>query len=115
MSTLTLRLLIAVGFLCSACGSTPTAPTVTGFTLIGIPVGNNVQVEARAQLSDGTTKNVSVNGATWSSSNTNVATVSAIGLVTPGASTGDVEIRATYNGMSATLRLIVEAGKVRLP
>ena len=114
MSTTALRLLVVFGLLCSGCGSNPTAPTPTGLTLIGVQSGNNVQAVATAQHSDSTTKNVSV-GANWTSSNTQLATVSISGLVTPGSGSGDVEIRATYEGLSATLRLIVEPGRVRLP
>jgi hypothetical protein len=115
MSTTLMRLLLVAGLLCCGCDDSPTAPTTTSLTLIGVQNGNNVQADATAHLSDGTTQNVSVRGATWTSSDTQRATVSATGLVTPGPNTGDVDIRATYQGFSATLRLVVEPGRVRLP
>jgi Big-like domain-containing protein len=114
MSTALIRLLLVAGLLCCGCNS-PTAPTTTGLTVNGAPNGNNVQAVATAQMSDGSTQNVSVGGATWSSSDTQRATVSATGFVTPGPNTGDVDIRATYQGFSATLRLVVEPGRVRKP
>jgi len=119
MSTTLMRLTLVAGLLlCSGCDDdSPTAPSpsATSLTLIGSQNGNNVQAVATARLSDGTMPNVSVRGATWTSSDTQRATISATGLVSPGPNTGEVDISATYQGLSATLRLIVEPGRVRLP
>lgn len=115
MSTALMRLFLVAGLLCCGCTDSPTAPTTTSLTLMGAPLGNNFQAVATAQMSDGSTQNVSASGATWSSSDTQRATVSATGLVTPGPNTGDVDIRATYQGFSATLRLVVEPGRVHRP
>jgi hypothetical protein len=115
MSTILLRLIVVAGLLCYGCKDSPTAPSTTSLSLVGAPSGNNIQAVATAHMSDGTTQNVSVGGAAWASSDTQRATVSATGLVAPGPNTGDVDIRATYQGFSATLHLIVEPGRVRLP
>ena len=115
MSTTLLRLILAAGLLCCGCDDSPTAPTPTSLTVVGVQAGNNVQAVATAQMSDGTTQNVSVGPNTWTSSDTQRATVSSTGLVTPGPNTGEVDIRATHQGLTATLRLIVEPGRVRLP
>ncbi len=89
-------------------GSTPAAPappptpTVTSVQVTGLPssllMGETAQVTARASLSDGSTT-VVTSQATWRSENTDVATVSAGGLVTA-VRAGTTEIRATYQAAS---------------
>jgi uncharacterized protein YjdB len=70
-----------------------------------IAVGETVQFTATVTYPDGTDVDVTVE-ATWDSSDTSVATISA-GLVT-GVDTGTTEITATYDGaMSAPYTLIV--------
>jgi hypothetical protein len=111
----------------SACGSnntpaptTPTpqptpTPTVTSLTVTGTgcsngicpgQVGNNLQLTATAHLSNNTAQDVT-SQATWSTTNSTVATVSSGGLVTfRGA--GDADIIAVYQGKldGQTMRLI---------
>jgi hypothetical protein len=114
-----LKRLIPVAVLVSliACGSggttaptTPTppppaAPTVTTVTVSGSgctsgncsgQVGGTLQLTATAQLSDGSTQNVTAQ-AQWSSTNSNIASVSTSGLVSfRGA--GAADITAVYQG-----------------
>jgi hypothetical protein len=63
-------------------------------------VGTNQQFTATGTYSDGSTKNIT-NQATWTSSNTSVATVSATGLVTP-LTTGSTTITATLGGITGS-------------
>ena len=81
---------IGAALVIAACGSdgvTPTAPTpktasVTSVAVTGsaLAVGATVQFIATATLSDGSTQNVTT-GATWASSNPNVASVTSAGVV----------------------------------
>jgi Bacterial Ig-like domain (group 2)/Carboxypeptidase regulatory-like domain len=111
---------LAGGWLSEACGgsspsatapspvvSTPSTPTVVSVTVSGtVPLpGATSQFSAAATLSDGTTQSVT-NAATWSSSNNNVARVSASGAVT-GVAAGDADITATYQTISGKARVTV--------
>jgi len=86
------------------------APTVTSVSVTGLAgplnMGQTVQLTAAALLSGGTTEDCSAM-ATWQSQNTNVATVSSVGLVTA-VSVGQSEIRATCRGVtgSATVSVV---------
>lgn len=62
-----------------------------------------------AQLNDGSTQDVT-RTATWASSNTGVLTVSS-GLVSV-LSDGEADVRATYQGMTASARLKVTTPKL---
>ena len=98
-------------------GATPTTPTpppvatptVTGVSVSGAaPItGLTSQMTATASLSNGTTQSVT-NLATWQSSNPNVATVSAGGLVS-GRAPGAVDVTATYQNVNGIARLNVSA------
>lgn len=98
--------------LCGACGETqsPTAPsppptaTVSAVTVGGASAGALFQLTAMAQLSDGTSKDVTTLAA-WSSSDAQIATVTG-GLVTV-VGGGEVEVRATYQDASGVIRLLV--------
>jgi hypothetical protein len=92
---------LAAGMTLSACGTSPTsATTVSSVTVSGgIPgVGASSQFSAVATLPSGATQDVTTS-ATWTTSNTGVATVSTTGLVI-GVSAGAVVISATYSGVS---------------
>ena len=89
-------------------GATAPSPIATSLSLASAPqVSQIVQVTATASFSDGTTKDVT-SAAAWSSSDTAIATVSSSGLVTA-LGGGDVDITATYEGVSATIRLTLTA------
>jgi hypothetical protein len=63
--------------------------------------GNTVQLTATATFSDNSQQDVT-NAATWQSSNTSIATVSATGLVTANNSTtGVANITATFQGRTS--------------
>ncbi len=72
-----------------------------------IPVGSQGRFTATATYTDNSTSNVS-NQATWSSSDTAVATVNASGLVSAVAS-GSTTITATFGGVSGTTSVTVTA------
>lgn len=95
--------LVTFGFLTTACGSSSTAPSaVNTVTVTGAApaVGATAQYSAVANLSDGSTENVTTS-ATWTSSNPDIATVSATGLVTAVAQ-GNVSISATFDSVTGT-------------
>ena len=95
--------LVASGFLTTACGSSSTAPsTVNTVTVTGAApaVGATAQYAAVANLSNGTTENVTTT-ATWTSSNPDIATVSATGVVTAIAE-GTVSISATFDSVTGS-------------
>lgn len=93
----------------SATSTAPTAPTptVAAVSIAGAPAAAAAafQLSANARLSDGSTQDVT-RSATWASSNAGIATVTASGLVTP-VSTGDVNISATYQGMSGMAHVTI--------
>jgi hypothetical protein len=109
--------LLTVGLLAAArCGSsgggstTPTPPTATivsvTVTGAGSPTaGDTVQLTATANFSDGTAQVVTAQ-ATWDSSNTSIATVSASGLATFVAQ-GAVDLRATYKSVAGSAHVTV--------
>jgi hypothetical protein len=86
----------------SACGGNgaPTAPTASSLTVTGtVPdVGRTSQLTARIASSNGTSQDVTTQ-ATWSSSNTAVATVTTGGLLKV-LQLGAAEITATYQNRS---------------
>lgn len=95
--------LVAFGFLTTACGSSSTAPSaVNTVTVTGAApaVGATAQYSAVANLSNGSTENVTTS-ATWTSSNPDLATVSSTGLVTAVAA-GNVSISATFDSVTGT-------------
>ena len=102
----------AIFLLSTSCGgdSSPTAPsdsasaTVTSVTVMLVAVGNDYQATAIAGLSDGTPVDVTTT-ATWSTSDSAVATVNATGYVTSVAD-GTVNVIATYQGVTGQAALV---------
>jgi hypothetical protein len=68
-------------------------------------VGGTQQLTATATYSDGTTANISAS-ASWTSSNANIATVNASGMVSA-ATTGSVTITASNSGQSGSATVAV--------
>lgn len=104
-----------VAALSIACdGSSPTAPSPPSATLQqlrvenpeSLQVGRTVQMRALGEYSDNSTRDLT-SQVTWSSSNTDVATVTPDGRVT-GNVAGAVTIRATYQGIEGILRAVVQ-------
>jgi Big-like domain-containing protein len=94
--------------------TTPVAPVVPVVTSVGvsvspvvqtIPPGQTAQLIATARYSDGSTKDVT-SQATWTSSQGNVATVSA-GAIT-GVSLGRTLIRVNFERWSASMTIVIE-------
>lgn len=111
-----LLLVLGVSARCGGSPSNPTPPTTTtssvpSVTSVGVSgggqptPGQTAQFTATANLSDGTTQNVTQQ-AMWESSNPAVATVSSSGLVSFVAA-GDVDIRATYRSVTGSTRITV--------
>ena len=77
------------------------APVVEGFsiapTTLTLTAGTQGTLTARAHLSDGTTQDVS-NQASWSSSNTSVATVNLGNVNALNAGSSQIQAQATFNG-----------------
>lgn len=82
-----------------------TAATLQSITITSasasIAKGTTDQFTATGSFSDGTTQNLT-NSATWSSSNTAVATISSSGLATA-AGIGSSSISATQNGLTSNV------------
>jgi hypothetical protein len=91
-------LLFAVGVGCSGFFVDPTLTAVTVGPQATIQQGKTVQMSAVGTFNDGTQKALT-SGVFWSSSDTNIATISAAGLVS-GISPG----QATINGASGTVQ-----------
>src|SRR5579872_6709753 len=100
--------LLASGLLVASCSSSPTSSSSTNTSSITItgtvpPVGQSSQLTATATLANGTTQNVTTQ-ASWSSSNTAVATVGTTGLLTVvSLALGSAQITATYQSASGQL------------
>jgi hypothetical protein len=109
-----LMLGIAAMAFAAGCGSnspttlspTPSSATVTSVIVTAVsPLASSFQAIATAHFSDNTTRDVT-SGAQWASSNPSAATVASTGMVTVVGS-GDVELRATYQTVTGSLRLAV--------
>ena len=88
----------------------PSGPTVVSLTITGTPcstIGSSAQLQAVAGMSDGTSQTVT-SVASWTSSASNVATVSS-GLVSCQAA-GTTQIGASYSGHSASVPVTVSGG-----
>jgi hypothetical protein len=108
MSTLVPRvaplvLVVGLGTLLSACGNNnPFVPTSSIAVTGAVPVaGQTSQLDAKATLANGTIQDVTAT-ATWTSSNTAIATVTTGGLLKILAP-GSAIITATYQGVSGML------------
>jgi Bacterial Ig-like domain (group 2) len=113
-ASLALLLLVILSQGCGGGGGSPNAPSpppsvssvvVTGW-LSALAVGQSVQLSATAIRADGSTRSVTIEAA-WQTSNVTVAIVSPVGLVTA-LRTGQVNIRASYQGQTGSLGLAVE-------
>lgn len=104
------RALIGVGCsLCLGCADeSPTSPTPTSSITIALASGSTAgptfQLSATALRSDGTSRDVTAL-ASWVSSDTRIASVGAGSVTVLGA--GEVEVRATYEGVSGSRRFSV--------
>jgi len=109
-STLIMILLAAVG----TSGCPKPSPTLSSVSITGLPSNlvppQTVQLTATANYSDNSLKDVTTS-ATWSSSNTNIATVSG-GVVTAKAAGPPVSISCTFEGKSAAVNLNVTGAMV---
>ena len=86
-------------------------PTVTGFTMssssVSIAAGQTAQLSATATYSDSSTQPLT--SATWTTSNSSVATVSSSGLVTAvGVCTATITV--SYGSFSQTVSITVIPG-----
>lgn len=111
--------LVAIGLavLVAGCnGDSPTSPgggnglTVQSLRIQGqlmVTEGSTSQLNAIATMSNGTTQNVT-SRATWTSSDADIATVSATGLLT-GVASGTADISATFSGQTGRETAEVEA------
>jgi hypothetical protein len=101
----------------TACGKagtvdSPLTPSPTTSVTAVIVVTNQMindsmmQLMATARFTDGTSRDVTAT-ASWESSNTSIATINAAGVLTI-VGNGTMEARATYQGTTGTLRLILE-------
>jgi hypothetical protein len=105
---------LAMSAVGAACGHSsmpnPAAPTpsatITSITVTSAATGAaTFQLAATARMSDGSALDVTQKAA-WDSSNLLLATISPAGVVTI-RSGGEVDLRATYNGTSGSMHLVV--------
>jgi len=91
----------------------PTSPSnpstaVRAVQVSGAPATTTTyQMHAKADLSDGTSRDVTTQSQ-WSTSNADIATIEASGVLTIRRS-GQVEVRAAYQNMAGTMTLTVSA------
>jgi uncharacterized protein YjdB len=101
--------LSAMTALAGCAGSSTSSATVSAIGLSPAPCGvsrtNSVQMSALATMSNGSKQEVT-SGVTWTSANTNTATVNATGIVV-GVNPGITAITATYQGATGTLNCTV--------
>jgi len=108
--------LFAITSLVAACDRnmttvSPSATTQSAATITSIVVSStstttaSFQLSASARMSDGTSRDVT-SAASWESSNPNLATVAGPGMVTV-VGTGELDVRATYQGVTGTLHMLV--------
>jgi uncharacterized protein YjdB len=98
----------AMALFAIGCGNSSTsATTVSSLNVTGTApaIGATAQFTATATMADGSTQNVT-SLATWSSSNSAVATVSSAGLVT-GVAAGSTAVGATYQTISASDAIVL--------
>ncbi len=107
----------ALALAVAACGSqsTPTAPAPVTVATVAVSgttpgLGASAQFSATATLSNGTTQTVT-SQATWASSNTSVATVTA-GTVSA-LTAGESDITATYQNVTGRSHLTIAGAAVR--
>lgn len=81
---------------------------ITPFSPPGIAPGMTLQFTALGTLANGTVQNLT-SGATWTSSDVNIATVSGSGLATAGTTTGAATVSADFSGITGTASLTTSA------
>jgi Carboxypeptidase regulatory-like domain/Bacterial Ig-like domain (group 2) len=98
----------------------PTAPTPTPAVSVSSvmvtstsPSVGTFQLAANAHMSDGSARDVT-SLSRWESSNTLLAVVSATGFLTVVGS-GEVEVRATYQSVMGTMRILVSQPPTQTP
>lgn len=101
-----------VGVACGGKGANPIAPTIavvsvniTGNVMLAAK-GQTVQLKALARMTDGSEIDVTAT-ASWTSHNSNVATVSATGLV-PAIAPGKCGVDATSSGIKGQTEVEVQ-------
>ena len=101
----------------SPTGPTPASQVITQIDVVGPMTspkpGDTAQFQATALLANGASRTVTALS-TWDSTDTNVATVTREGVVTVVAA-GEVDIRATYQGVTGSKRLTVAAAPTAPP
>lgn len=120
---ITAALIIAFCIGLTACGGgsggstpppPPPPPTLSSITVSStsttVVVGTTLQMKAEGKYSDGSTKDMT-SSVTWSSSDTNVATVSASGLVTA-VTSGTVNIKAVSGSISNQSAITVNKANI---
>ena len=114
-----LLLVLAMMAGCSSGGSSPsnpTSPTVSSIQVspasMSIGMGAQQQFTATAQLSDGSTKDMT-SSVQWSSSDSNIASIGAGGIAS-GSAAGTVTIAAQSGTLQATATLKVSAAASNL-
>lgn len=119
MRTLLAPATVAILMISSACSdrgsqlSGPTAPTTVPSVLLGIGCGQQLDGYQCSLYDETNGVRRDVTGlATWSTSDTNIATVNSVGFVTV-LQDGQVAIRASYKSESTFLTMTVEAGGLR--
>lgn len=95
----------AILLLLTACGSSSSSNTVSSLTVTpspcGLTRGNSIQLSAEATLPDGTKRDVST-ASTWTTDNSQTATVNRAGVVV-GVAVGVTGIRTEFEGASSKL------------
>jgi Bacterial Ig-like domain (group 2) len=88
--------------------SPPSPATVRAVVVGGAAIsGSTYQMTARADLTDGSTRDVTTQSQ-WATSSPEIATISATGVLTI-ARSGRIDVRATYQGVTGTMPLTVTA------
>src|SRR5579864_9319262 len=110
-------LALAAATLIAACSTTsgnpasPAPPTTAGVQSIVVTSSatssSTFQMAARAAMSDGTSRDVTMQAA-WDTSNASLATISPTGVLTARGS-GQVEVRATFQDKTGSVSLAVSA------
>jgi uncharacterized protein YjdB len=116
LSSGTTMIQAAFGGMMGSTSLTVSSATLTSITMrpasAQIAPGTVLGFSAIGNYSDGTTQPLQFNVATWTSSETTVATVDSIGDVT-GESAGSSTITAAQNGISSTASLVVQSSPLQ--
>jgi uncharacterized protein YjdB len=100
-------ILVALSVGCSGFFVDPTLTTITVTpSTPSVVSGNTLQMIATGSYDDGSTKNIS-GGATWTTSDSSVATVNSSGLLT-GVATGTATITATSGAITGTTTATIQ-------